>query len=197
MINEKVKENYLHERVHLEKQYEHLKRKFSNVSTMRMLSFMVGAGLFIVGTIDAVLWAGILGVIFLLIFACFVGIHSRIVNETEYTKNRIDVVERYIMRYSDEWRSFRDTGDEFLTKQDTVAQDIDLLGPNSLYQMISVAHTIKGKKKLADTLKMTDVPMDKLLLRKEAVGELATNIEFPLEFECAGIGLEKKKNVPS
>lgn len=173
-----------------EKKFE---KKDSAISTARVISFLAGIALMIVGIADRILAAGIFGGIFLLIFIVLVKLHGDAALEMDIIKSRKCVVERYLKRFHDEWRKFPDDGREFLSPDAHVASDIDLLGSDSLYQMLNVCHTEYGKRLLADDMKMTRADAKSIKERQAAIGELMTDWEFAVDYEAAGIRLEGKK----
>lgn len=63
-------------------------------------------------------------------------------------------------------------GTVYLREDDCVAADIDLLGENSLYQMISVCHTEKGKQTFADHLTTRYIEEAEREQRHAAIKEL-------------------------
>lgn len=188
-----MKETFVSMDERLKEEHSLVQKKISTISTLRVISFLAGAALFIIGVADALAWAGILGGIFLLVFIYLVKKHSDAYYADEIIKSKLQSVEGYIKRFTDEWRKFPDTGSEFVEKEDTVSLDLDLLGDNSLYQMISVAHTKKGKNKLATLMKLESTVIEHLGRRNDAVGELASKKDFLVDFESAGIRLESNK----
>ena len=193
MINVNMKENFLKRNEELKEELRILQKKYSTISTLRIISFLSGAGLFIVGVADALPVAGIFGVIFLLFFAYLIKVHSDVVNKTEVTESMLSVVDAYINRYDDGWRNFSKTGKEYLTSSDTVSSDLDLLGDNSLFQMICVAHTQKGVERLVEKMKLENIDITDIPRRKEAIEELSDMSEFAIEYEAAGIRLANRK----
>ena len=139
-----------------------LDKKFSNISTLRALSFLAGLALLLIGVFDGQIICGVLGVIFLVVFLYLVKIHGDVVKCQEIAKSKADVARKYVDRFSDAWRSFEDDGEEFLTEGDTVSKDIDLLGKASLYQLLNTAHTKKGKELFADDLRLNRFDLNKL-----------------------------------
>lgn len=172
-----------------------LGKKYSAISTMRVISFLAGAALLIVGIADDMFAAGIAGGVFLLIFVYLIKLHGDIVKETEVVKSRRLATGKYLKRFKEKWREFPDDGSEFLSDKDCVSADIDLLGPNSLYQMINVCHTDYGRKMLAGDMKLEAVKPDKIRERREAICELMQDEEFAVCYEGAGIrlGSSRKK----
>jgi len=188
-------EFYIQLKNEIDKKIDTLDKKYSQISLLRIITFLAGIAFFIVGVSENKLAAGITGGVFLLAFFYLVKKHNDVVKESDVEKSKAEVVERYIQRFSDDWRNFKDNGKEYLSKEDTVASDIDLLGDNSLYQMINVCHTDAGKKRLSDDMKLnfsTD-RLEKNLLNRAAIEELMKSALFNVEFEAAGVRLEKKK----
>lgn len=188
-------EFYIEQKNKIDDSIRILEKRYSNISFLRIITFLAGIALFIIGVSEDKMAAGITGIVFLLAFFCLVKKHSDVVKETEITKSKSHVVEKYIMRFSEEWRKFENNGKEYLSKEDIVASDIDLLGENSLYQMINVCHTNLGKKYLAEDMKL-DFSCDRLmtnLSNKPAIEELMKELLFNIDFEAAGIRLENKK----
>ena len=174
-----------------------LDKRFSMISTFRIISFLLGAAFLFIGIFDGVSLLKPVGVVLLLTFIFLVKLHRDVVYEQEKIKSKCRVAERYIKRFEDEWRDFSDTGEEFLTDEDTVQRDIDLLGRASLYQLINVCHTEKGRKLFADELRLKGFDLKKLEIRKEAVSELVSKKEFAINYEASGIRLSERKTKQS
>ena len=66
----------------------------------------------------------------------------------ELAQNRLTVLERYDARTKGEWYDFADDGAAYVRREDFLSSDLDLFGPRSLYQYISVAHTVGGRDAL-------------------------------------------------
>lgn len=174
-----------------------LGKRYSAISTVRVISFLAGAALLIVGVADGIFAAGIAGGIFLLIFVYLIKLHGDVVKKTEIVKSQRMAAGKYLKRFKEKWRTFSDDGSEFLSEEDRVAADIDLLGPNSLYQMINVCHTDYGRRMLAEDMKLENVKLDKISERQEAIRELMKDEDFAVRYEGAGIrlgGSRKKFN---
>lgn len=169
-----------------------LEKRFATISTLRVFSFLIGIVCVAFGSAGGGNVLFPIGIVLLIAFCVLVKKHSRVVEETEIAKSKKLVIERYIARYNEEWRKFEENGKEFIDEKDIVASDIDLLGRDSLYQMISVCHTEGGKRKLSDMMKKLEVTED-IKARQEAVSELIDEVQFSIDYEAAGIRLEKSK----
>ena len=170
-----------------------LERRSRNISLLRGLVFVASVVCFAFGLADRIYVLLAPGVVLFCGFVWLVKLHADCFEETEYYENKDKVTERYISRFRDKWREFEDSGEDFLTDEDTVAQDTDLIGKGSLYQLISVCHTVRGRKLLADRLKNPYISDFELKKRSEAISELARMRDFAIEYESAGAGLARKK----
>jgi hypothetical protein len=72
------------------------------------------------------------------------------------------------------------------------AADLDLFGPGSLYQRISVAHTRYGKAKLSEWL-LAAASAGDIAARQVATTELAEMLDFRQAFEAEGLALGQRK----
>lgn len=175
-----------------EKQKKEAEKQFSRISTMRILTFLLGTAGLIIGISEKKTGFLILGAVFLVLFFILVKLHSTIAKKQETLQYRWEVCKRYLDRYTDKWRKFHETGNVYKTESDCVSEDIDLLGENSLYQMLSVCHTEKGKKKLAAHLTERFVSETEREKRHDAIMELVENPQFAVDFETAGMEAENK-----
>ena len=167
----------------LDKLISNLEKEYSQISVMRIITFLVGMALLIIGVSDSKMATGITGGLFLVAFFYLVKKHSDVVRKTEVAKSKLNVVERYIKRFDDQWREFKETGKEYIDKKDTVSMDIDLLGDNSLYQMINVCHTEYGKIYLVDDMKLKFDSINENFCKRPAVEELISSLEFDVDFD--------------
>ena len=178
-------------------QKERADRLFSRISTFRILTFLIGAAGLIVGITEkeksyATLLV-IAGVLFLIGFVVLVKWHSVVAERQEMLTEKWEICRRYCNRFTDGWRKFEEKGTVYLREDDCVAADIDLLGENSLYQMISVCHTEKGKQTFADHLTTRYIEEADREQRHAAIKELSGKPEFAVEFETAGRRMEAEK----
>ncbi len=183
---ENLKERYIAEE-------QHWNKRFSMVSTFRVFAFLLGTGGLIIGISENRTIFTVFGIVFLLVFTALVKWHSDIAQKQELTGFERIVCERYVARFGDDWKNFAEDGSEFADAEDCVAEDVDLIGKNSLYQMLSVCHTEIGKKKFSSRLHERFVPKEMLSARRDAISELGEDIEFAIAFETAGCAVEKAK----
>ncbi len=180
----------------LKEERKTLRKSFSVISALRLVCFCLAAGLIAVGISDRHLIAGIMGIVLIIVFFVLVYKHSRVFLQIGKADATIDVAQRYIDRFGENWHGFPDNGGQFMTACDAMAYDVDLLGAGSLYQMINVCHTEKGKMCLSDELRLKNVQADNINRRYEAVSELVEKRDFGIEFETLGIVSEKNRKKP-
>ncbi|MCM1081915.1 MAG: DNA mismatch repair protein MutS [Clostridium sp.] len=179
----------------LKEEQTNLERSISTISTMRMASFLIALILVLIGVSDKHDVAAILGAVIFVFFLYLIYRHSKVYAKMEYVDNALLSAERYVERFGEGWRSFADNGEQFLTAEDVVAHDVDLLGPNSLYQMINVCHTDLGKQYFSDGLKLKEFGVIHAE-RGSAIAELCEKKDFAVDFEAAGMIVEKTKRKP-
>lgn len=112
-------------------------------------------------------------------------------NYIDDIKRQMAVVERYQERLNDRWQYFADDGSDFMNEDEAMAVDLDLFGPGSLFQYLSVAHTNHGRKSLAKLL--TKPGLHRIKERQEAVAELLKNDEEAILFESLGYEPNERK----
>ena len=166
------------------KHLKELKNRYSRLSVLRLVSFLISIVFLISGITGNGLIFIVIGIILFALFMYFVQMHTDLNNKIKHDEIYITVLDRYISRKEGKWTDFSDDGSEYLSKDDTLSYDLDLLGRGSLYQYISVAHSLKGKKLLADTLSMKRDVFPMREKRYEAIKELAgIKDSFRYEFE--------------
>ena len=180
-----MKDILIEEKKKVERQRLQLDRAFSRVAGVRLVIFFIA----VVFLFLAIKYKSFLVIaLFVLAVAGFVALvryHGRVDENLLGLKAKSTVINRFLMRFSEEWREFKNDGSEFLTKETpSIAHDLDLLGKSSLFQLINVAHTTEGKTKLANTLTLTGAGDSSIEDRFEAITELKEKTGFVLDFEA-------------
>ena len=183
----------------LKKRQKELEHSYSNIGTIRFLMFLVMLGGLIVGLYDSNIPFLAVGIVAVVIFVLLVFRHGKLNEEQEYTKAKVIVYERYMKRYDDSWKEFAEDGSEYLTDDDLVAKDLDIMGKNSIYQFICVAGTEDGRQMLAETLRQPEFAAEDRTKRQIAIQELAEKHDFSMDFEtlCVKSETGKKKKYSS
>src|SRR5215471_7315336 len=125
-------------------------------------------------------------------FAVLVIVHDRVLRAME----RLRRAERYFLkglaRLAGNWQGTGESGERYLEPEHPYAQDLDLFGKASLFELLCTARTLLGQDRLANWLKS---PADRYIVRsrQEAVDELRPRID--LREELAVLAEEARTGV--
>jgi MutS-like protein len=120
--------------------------------------------------------------------ALFVGLviaHRRVVTALNMTKRAVSVYSRGLARMEDCWAGSGETGEEFKDPLHLYAEDLDILGEGSLFQLLSTARTNMGKQCLARWL-LNHADVQEVLGRHGAVSELKSRLDFREDLAVSG-----------
>ncbi|MBO4863411.1 MAG: DNA mismatch repair protein MutS [Eubacterium sp.] len=162
-----------------------LDKVYSTVAAFRLVIFLLAVVLLYMSVHNHSMLMLLFFIALTVVFIYLVKLHNDLDDKLLGIKARTAVINRYILRLGTGWKTFKENGNEFLNKNMTMAHDLDLLGPASLYQLISVAHTDMGKKKLAETITLERDNSKNIDKRYEAIAELSENRDFLIDFESA------------
>jgi len=140
-------------------------RKFS---AFRLLS--IGA------TIAVAFWEPRAALITVAAFIALVVLHERAVRARTRAENGARFYEHGLARIDDTWPGLGDPGTDFVDDHHPYAGDFDLFGRGSLFELISVAVTPAGRRRLAAWLKDPSRDADEIRARQAAVLELRENV---------------------
>lgn len=178
----------------LSEQISQLESKYSVYGTIRFLLFLAAAVGWIVGLYDSNMTFLLVGLFGTAIFIALVFSHGKLSENLEYMRAKRIVYQRYISRFHDEWKKFREDGSRYLKESDLMPKDLDLFGGSSVYQFICVAGTEDGKATLAETLRNPKFSLEDIIARQKAVKELSSKEEFSIDFEALGVKVGMGKN---
>ncbi len=165
---------------------------YGTISGIRLVVFCIGVIGFLIALAAQQWWGWLLAGAAVIGFVVLLLRHMEIGNTQTSLRHLIQVYERYQSRMQGTWQTFPDTGIEFQQEQDFVSADLDVFGAASLYQMLCVAHTPAGRRRLAEVLQQQEVSLEVLEQRQLAVAELAEKSQFSLCFESMALGCEGK-----
>jgi hypothetical protein len=160
-----------------------------NVSNWRGLAFVVAAGgaLSLLLGKDALPSAAVTAV-GLLAFAALVVWHARVLERESAEQRRVAVSSDALLRGTEQFRKLASNGQRFVGSEHPYADDLDLFGPGSLFQRLSVAHTRFGEDALAELLRVPAAPGE-IARRQAALRVLAPELELRQRFESHGFSL--------
>jgi hypothetical protein len=120
--------------------------------------------------------------------AIFVGLAialSRLDAEREAATRGVAYYERAIGRIEDRWIGTGSQGERFRDSKHVYADDLDLFGRGSLFELLSTARTGAGERTLAEWL-LAPGERAEVEARQAAVGELAPRIDLREEIALMG-----------
>jgi len=163
------------------------------LGNLRLLVFLAGLSGAIVTYLahNFVLMAAVL-VLFAAVFFYLVARHEKLKAALECVTALRDINTNSLKRLKGEWNAFADTGADFLTDSHSYAADLDVFGPNSLFQWSNTAHTFMGRKKLSELFSGVVGKVDDIRQRQQAVEELAGMLAWRQRFLAEGM-LKKSK----
>jgi hypothetical protein len=121
----------------------------------------------------------------IILFIALIRIHRKVVRAMTRAKRAAAFYNRGITRIEDRWHGSGETGDEFKDPLHMYAEDLDILGPNSLFQLLSTARTNMGNRCLAQWL-LTHAELPEIQARQLAIAELKTKRDFRQDLASIG-----------
>ena len=104
-------------------------------------------------------------------------IHERIIRTKTRASGAADYYRKGIARIEDRWPGTGQGGDRFRADDHVYAEDLDLFGRGSLFELLSTARLPMGENRLADWL-CRPSPKPVILARQELVSELRQKLDF-------------------
>lgn len=165
---------------------ERLRKEYNRLSLLRAGAALAALVFFLAG----LEWNGWVG--FPLCAAAVAGfivlmrLHDRVERRQRYQQARRAAAQAYLDRAGEGWKTFPETGREFLQEEFPAGRDLDIFGRESVYQYLCAAHTAFGKEQLARWLREGEQDPAVIRRRQKAVEELAGKTDFSLEVQAHG-----------
>src|SRR5581483_655055 len=134
-------------------------------------------------------WRGWLSAWWLLApLAAFVALivwHERVVRRRDFAERAIRFCDRGVARLSDRWQGAGSAGESFRDTNHVYADDLDVFGKGSLFELISRARTGAGERTLARWL-LAPAERTEALRRQQAIGELRERLDLREDLALLG-----------
>ncbi|MBC8351941.1 MAG: hypothetical protein H8E66_08120 [Planctomycetes bacterium] len=167
------------------------------VSRARIVLFLATIGIFFAA------WAGgggtpfyAAGVVGIIAFVTAVGYHDHLERRLHRLQTKRTINQRGLARLTRNWSNLPVTTVKLSNEQNATANDLDLFGKASLFQLLNRADTSAGQALLRDWL-VTPAEPDQVVLRQQAVQELAPLLVLREEFNIQGSLLADCKTGPA
>lgn len=163
---------------------ERLERQFRRIGNARLAAGIaaVAVAFLVFGEVWISVWWLLVPIA---LFGALVGVHARVVERLEREKRAIQFYERGIARLEDRWVGSGETGERFRNPQHLYAEDLDLFGKGSLFELLSVARTRAGEDFLARWL-LEPGSMQDAAARHEALRELRGMLDLREDLAVLG-----------
>jgi hypothetical protein len=110
-------------------------------------------------------------------FVALLAAHAKLTRQLEKKRRAASFFERGLARLDGTWPGTGSTGDAYLDLSHPYAQDLDLFGIGSLFELLSTARTSAGERTLARwLLEPADPPA--VRMRQEAIAELRPRLDL-------------------
>jgi hypothetical protein len=163
-----------------------LNRRDAAISYWRLLVF----GAFVLSAVLA--WRDLLHPAFIALpviaFVWLVKVHERTLRMRDNAERAVTFYDKGLARIEDRWIGTGEHGERFRDDHHLYANDLDLFGPASLFELLSIARTQAGEQALARWLK-TPAARNEILARQDAVRELTTRLDLREDLALAGTGV--------
>jgi hypothetical protein len=121
----------------------------------------------------------------LVLFLALAVAHDRVSRSLAAAGRGVSYNERALARVENRWMGSGDQGDRFRDPKHIYADDLDLFGRGSLFELLSTARTAAGHRFLAEWL-LAPGAREPVISRQEAVSELRSRIDLREELALMG-----------
>ncbi|TYQ14706.1 UNVERIFIED_CONTAM: Mismatch repair ATPase (MutS family) [Acetivibrio alkalicellulosi] len=167
---------------------DNLSKKSNTISTLRLLVFIAGVLIAILGYSSFGIMYSVGVFITSMIFFVFLVVkHEKIISQVNRYKNLAQVNKDCISRMDGKWINFSKNGEDYIDYEHNYSNDLDIFGKASLYQLINTSKTYYGGLKLKNLLTNPDKNIDSIIKRQNAIKELSQKIDFCQGLECEGM----------
>ncbi|MBR0599628.1 MutS family DNA mismatch repair protein [Sinanaerobacter chloroacetimidivorans] len=174
------------------------KRLYNLVGYIKLILFIFFAVsiYFVITRQESMVFAAAAVVLLIIQIAAWVY-HAILNARVEQSKGIIEINRRHLDRLTGKWTEFPDTGEEFIDAEHPYGCDLDIVGKDSLFQLLNTTHTWHGRRAFAADLLHAAYSKQEIIQRQEAVKELAENKEFTdeLEYRFSKIGSDPAAEV--
>lgn len=170
-----------------------LKKRHTNLSWVRVITFVVATLLFVSFANNKVPEGLIItSVVFIILFFLLLKKHISVKREKEFQEELASINYEEIKRSKGDLSGF-DNGEEFIDPIHSYHNDLDIFGKNSLFQLLNRTSTRQGRSLFSQWLSK---PEDKELIQKRnaAIKELGPKIDWRQNFEAYGRTFNDEKD---
>lgn len=165
---------------------EQLSRKIKNYSRIRLIWFLAGIISIYFATASSLYWVALLLFVFFIVFVIIAVQHGRLIEKKKESNVYLQLYRNEISALNGDYSSFYD-GNEYADSQHPYANDLDIFGKESVFQLLNRTFSDAGKAFQATVLKTLEKDADKIRERQEAVNELSKDPDWLNNFRVFGL----------
>ncbi|MEI9978920.1 MAG: mismatch repair protein [Edaphobacter sp.] len=165
--------------------FENLHRRFGNLRLLIVVATVVAAWFSLYRDAFSPWWL----LTFLALFLTIAILHARVLRQRSCAERAAAFYRNGLARIEDRWTGTGQTGERIDIHSSLYATDLDLFGPGSLFELLSLARTRMGEDTLAAWL-LVPSPVADLTQRHVAVAELRTHLDLREDIAVLGEDLK-------
>lgn len=165
--------------------FEKLHLRFGNLRLVVVVAALIAAWFSLHNDAFSPWWL-LISLVFFVAIAVF---HARILRKRTCAERAVDFYRKGIARIEDRWIGTGQTGERIDTHSSLYATDLDLFGPASLFELLSLARTRMGEDTLAAWL-LAPSPVVEIKPRQAAVAELRSRLDLREDIAILGEDLK-------
>jgi hypothetical protein len=119
------------------------------------------------------------------LFSALVIQHARVVERLEQARRAVTFYERGVARLENQWMGRGEPGERFRNAGHVYAEDLDVFGKGSLFELLSTARTRAGEDTLARWL-LAPASVDEIAARHQAISDLGPRLDLREEMAVLG-----------
>jgi hypothetical protein len=119
------------------------------------------------------------------VFVCLIVAHERVLRARRAGQRAVEHYEKALARMDGQWAGAGETGERFLDKAHPYAEDLDLFGKASLFELLCTARTRMGEETLAHWL-LAPADPEVVRMRHAAVTELGPMLDLREDLAVLG-----------
>ncbi|MFN7929698.1 MAG: DNA mismatch repair protein MutS [Blastocatellia bacterium] len=159
--------------------------RYRRVGIVRLIFLLTGAALILralfTGHAKLLWWVIPVAIVSLVLLI----IHQQIHKQQQRANRAVKFYERGLARLAGNWAGVGESGERFRSSQHPYADDIDLFGAGSLFDLLCTARTRAGEDALASWLMAPAMPAE-IRARQESVAELTPKLDWREDLSLLG-----------
>jgi len=132
----------------------------------------------------------------LAIFIALAIRHEKIIAFIQGAQRLVKINQNNLARVDGNWKTFIDTGNEFIDANHSYSMDLDIFGQGSLFQWLNATGTFRGRRRLAAILSNERFESAAAQIRWTAIEELAPMLDWRQDFAAQSLSSEAYRQDP-